>query len=102
MTTLFDAVADPTRRQILERLRTSGPLSLSEVARSFPITRQAVTKHLDALAASGLVRTTHVGRERIHELDPQPLIELQEWLAPYAAEWDRRLDRLHEHLEGDR
>lgn len=102
MTTLFDAVADPTRRQILERLRTSGPLSLSQIAERFPTTRQAITKHLDALAACGLVRTTHVGRERIHELDPQPLVELQEWLAPYAAEWDRRLDRLHKHLEGDR
>ena len=101
MTTLFDAVADPTRRQILERLRTSGPLTLSEIAGGFPITRQAVTKHLDALASSGLVRTTHVGRERIHELDPQPLVELQEWLAPYAMEWDRRLDRLHKHLEAD-
>jgi DNA-binding transcriptional ArsR family regulator len=102
MITLFDAVADPTRRQILERLRTSGPLSLSEIAGRFPITRQAITKHLDALAACGLVRTTRAGRERIHELDPQPLVELQEWLAPYAAEWDRRLDRLHKHLEGVR
>ena len=101
MTTLFDAVADPTRRQILERLRTSGPLSLSDIAERFPTTRQAVTKHLDVLTACGLVRTTRVGRERIHELDPQPLVELQEWLAPYAAEWDRRLDRLHKHLEGD-
>lgn len=101
MTTLFDAVADPTRRQILERLRTSGPLSLSEIARGFSITRQAITKHLDVLAACGLVRTTRVGRERIHELNPQPLVALQEWLAPYAAEWDRRLERLHKHLEGD-
>lgn len=101
MSTLFEAVADPTRRQILERLRTSGPLSLSEIAVRFPITRQAVTKHLDALTACGLVTTNRSGRERIHELDPQPLVELQEWLAPYAAEWDRRLHRLQRHLEGD-
>ena len=101
MSRLFEAVADPTRRQILERLRTSGPLSLTEIAARFPITRQAVTKHLDALTACGLVTMTRVGRERIHELDPQPLVELQEWLAPYAAEWDRRLGRLQRHLEGD-
>jgi len=101
MTSLFDAVADPTRRKILEKLRTSGPLSLSEIADGLPITRQAVTKHLNTLEASGLVRMARAGRERIHELNPEPLQELQEWLAPYAAEWDRRLDRLQRHLEGD-
>jgi DNA-binding transcriptional ArsR family regulator len=101
MTSLFDAVADPTRREILEKLRTAGPLSLSEIAHGLPITRQAVTKHLNTLEACGLVRMARAGRERIHELNPAPLRELQEWLAPYAAEWDRRLDRLQRHLEED-
>jgi len=63
------------------------------------MTRQAVTKHLDALAAAGLVRVRRVGRERLHELDPEPLRELQEWLAPYQAAWDRRLERLKKHIE---
>ncbi len=102
MKTTFDAVADPTRRQILERLRTSGTLSVTEVATGFPMSRQAVTKHLDALEEAGLVHATRVGRQRLHRLDPRPLRELQEWLAPYAAEWDRRLDRLHAHLEENR
>ena len=52
MSAPFHALADPTRREILERLRRSGPLSVSEVAEGLPMTRQAVTKHLDALAAS--------------------------------------------------
>jgi len=99
MIDLFHAVADPTRREVLERLRTAGPLSLSEVAEGLPMTRQAVTKHLDLLARSGLVRVTRSGRERLHELDAEPLRALQAWLEPYEAEWDRRLDRLQRHLE---
>lgn len=95
----FHAVADPTRRMILERLRVSGPLSLTAVADELPMTRQAVTKHLKALEDSGLVRARRVGRERLHTLDAEPLKELQDWLAPYAAEWDRRLERLQRYLE---
>ena len=95
--TPFYAIADPTRRAILERLRRSGPLSLSDIARPLPISRQAVTKHLRALEASGLVMAHRSGRERIHSLNAEPLRELQDWLAPY--EWDRRLERLQRHLE---
>lgn len=99
MNTPFHAVADPTRRAILERLRTAGPLSLTAIADDLPMTRQAVTKHLDALAHSGLVSVTRPGRERVHELNADPLKIVHEWLEPYAAEWDRRLDRLRQHLE---
>ncbi len=96
--TVFEAVADPTRRALLERLRESGPLALGELAAPFAMSRQAVTKHLDVLASSGLVRVSRRGRERVHELDDRPLRELQRWLAPYAEEWDRRLGRLRAHL----
>jgi DNA-binding transcriptional ArsR family regulator len=99
MSTPFHALADPTRREILERLRTSGPLSVSEVAEGLPMTRQAVTKHLNALAAARLIQVRRAGRERLHELDAEPLRELYDWLAPYEAEWDRRLERLKKHLE---
>ncbi len=77
----FAAVADPTRRTILERLRKEGPLPLKAIADRLPITRQAVTKHLRALEASGLVTSEKVGREKIHALDTEPLREV-DGLAP--------------------
>jgi DNA-binding transcriptional ArsR family regulator len=95
----FAAVADPTRRQLLDRVRRSQPLSLNELAEGLPITRQAVTKHLNALRDAGLLRIRRVGRERLHELNPTPLVAVEEWLAPYAAAWDERLARLRQHLE---
>lgn len=99
MTLAFDAMADPTRRALLERLRVGGPASLSDLADGLPITRQAVTKHLDMLRRAGLLRITRRGRERIHELDPMPLRDIGEFLAPYAVAWDERLARLERHLE---
>jgi DNA-binding transcriptional ArsR family regulator len=98
-TAIFDAVADPTRRELLERLRRNGPQSLTALADGLPITRQAVTRHLDALDAAGLLHMRRLGRERIHELEPRPLKQLADWLAPYAAAWDERLARLEAHLE---
>ncbi len=99
MSAVFAAVADPTRRHLLERLRTSGPLSISELAAGSGITRQAVTKHLDTLRRAGLVAVRRSGRERLHDLDATPLKELDEWLTPYAEAWDRRLTALRAHLE---
>ena len=99
MDTVFEALADPTRRAILDRLRRDGPLSVSEVARPLEMTRQGATKHLDVLVSGGLVRVRREGRRRMHELEPAPLREVQDWLEPYAAEWDRRLGRLARHLE---
>lgn len=97
--TVFDALADPVRRDLLEQLREHGPASLGELAAGRTITRQAVTKHLDVLARAGLIGTTRVGRHRIHEIEPAPLRQLAEFLAPYAAAWDDRLARLTTHLE---
>ena len=99
METIFSAVADPTRRQMLDRLRTHGPLSIKQLAHPLPISRQAVTKHLDILLSSGLVEMRRMGRERMHFLNPQPMQELEAWLQPYSERWDRRLTRLQQHLE---
>lgn len=96
---MFSAVADPTRRVILERLRAHGPLSIKQLAEPLPMSRQAVTKHLDILIISGLVEVRRMGRERMHFLDPTPLHELEDWLKPYAQAWDRRLERLQQRLE---
>lgn len=98
MNDVFTALADPTRRAILDRLREAGSLSVSEIAEPVAMTRQAVTKHLDLLEEAGLVRHERVGRERRHVLTAERLRDVDDWLAPYAAEWDRRLERLRSHL----
>jgi DNA-binding transcriptional ArsR family regulator len=98
---VFAAVADPTRRLLLERLRARGPASIADLGEGLPISRQAVTKHLDLLRAAGLVHVRRAGRERLHELDATPLREVDAWLQPYAAAWDRRLEALRRHLGED-
>ena len=99
MEAVFAAVADPTRRALLERLRSTGPASIATLGQGLPISRQAVTKHLDLLRSAGLVHVRRAGRERLHELDPAPLREVDDWLRPYAEAWDRRLEALRRHLE---
>ena len=101
MDAVLAAVADPTRRLLLERLRASGPASIADLGLGLPMTRQAVTKHLDTLRDAGLVRVRREGRERLHELQPQPLQEIDDWLRPYAEAWDRRLEALRRHLGED-
>jgi DNA-binding transcriptional ArsR family regulator len=96
---VFSAVADTTRRGILERLREEGPLSITELSARLPMTRQAVTKHLRILEGAGLIEKSARGRERLHALSGAPLREVSDWLAPYEAEWDERLDRLRDHVE---
>jgi len=99
MESIFTAVADPTRRGMLARMRTEGPLSIKQLAATLPISRQAVTKHLGVLQAVGLVRVQKAGRERLHSLNSSPLREVEDWLEPYAREWDEHLSRLQLHLE---
>lgn len=99
METVFTAIADPTRRQVLERLRLEGPLSVTQLAEPMQVTRQAVTKHLDILHNAGLIHIERHGRERRHRLQPQPLKQLDDWLKPYAEFWDQAFDRLRQHLD---
>lgn len=101
MDAVFVAVADPTRRVLLERLRAGDGLSIAALAEGLPMSRQAVTKHLDALASAGLVHVRKQGRERLHDLDARPLEAVDDWLRPYAEAWDRRLDALRKHLGED-
>ncbi len=100
MNQVFHAVSHSTRRDILDRLRVDGPMSLTEVAARLPMTRQAVAKHLDILQGAGLVRKQQQGRERVHEVVDEPLRSLSDWLAPWEAAWDARLARLKDHLDG--
>ena len=101
MDAIFAAVADPTRRELLARLRAGDGLSIADLSRDLPMTRQAVTKHLDALRQAGLVRVRRQGRERLHDLDAAPLEAVDDWLRPYAEAWDQRIDQLRRHLGED-
>ncbi len=91
---LFGALADPTRRRLLERLVTDGPASASSLVGSFAVSRQAVVKHLQALQAAGLVTPERVGREVRYRATPERLARAAAWLLDTGAAWDRRLDRL--------
>ena len=101
MSDSFLAISDATRRHVLERLRTQGQLSVTDLTEPLSITRQAVTKHLDVLERAGLLECHRLGRRRLHRLKAQPLEDVADWLAPYAAAWDRRLSRLRTHLGED-
>jgi DNA-binding transcriptional ArsR family regulator len=96
---VFDALADPTRRRVVETLARGGTVTASGLATELPITRQAVAKHLSALRGADLVSASRVGRETHYELRPQPLDEAADWIQMVSAEWDDRLDALRRSLE---
>ncbi|MGH2724299.1 MAG: ArsR/SmtB family transcription factor [Actinomycetota bacterium] len=97
---VFSALSDPTRRAVIRFLSERGPSSATEVAASMPVTRQAVAKHLAALADAGLVESEARGRERRYRLTPAPLERAVSWMASVGAEWDERLEDLRRHLGG--
>ncbi len=97
-TSVFRAVADPHRRQLLDALHEHGDRSLGSLCRELPITRQAVSKHLSVLEDAGLVRVRTEGRQRLHSLDVEPLGDLVAWLATYSTFWTERLDGLEARL----
>jgi DNA-binding transcriptional ArsR family regulator len=100
---VFEAIADPTRRGILELLRRNDVLTAGEIAGEFPsISRPAVSRHLRVLRDVGLVAATESGREWHYRLNAEPLREMQErWLAGFAPMWDTSLRRLKQRAESD-
>ena len=86
-----DALADPVRRAIVERL-ADGEVGAGEIAAAFPISRPAISRHLRVLREAGLVRSRTEGRRRLYALDPGPLRELDAWLEPYRRVWMRGPD----------
>jgi DNA-binding transcriptional ArsR family regulator len=100
---LFQALADPTRRVMVERL-SRGPTSVSELARPLDMSLPAVIQHLQILEASGLVRSEKIGRVRTCRLEPAALRTAEKWIARRRAGWERRLDRLADYLaeQGDK
>ncbi len=100
MDAVFKALADPGRRQLLDRLHARNGQSLSELCERLAITRQAVTKHLALLEAANLVVTVRRGREKLHYLNPVPISEIYErWIGKYERHRLRALDELKKGLE---
>ena len=95
---VFVAIADSTRRQILETLASGKSRTATQLANQLPITRQGVTKHLQVLVRANLVRQRRSGRETIYTFNPQPLDVTTAWIDELAEQWDRRLQRLHTYL----
>ena len=93
----FAALADPTRREILARL-SEGEATVNELAEPFPITVQAVSKHLKVLEGAGLVERGRSAQARPSRLRGEALGEAAEWLAGYRRFWEDRFDRLEERL----
>jgi DNA-binding transcriptional ArsR family regulator len=97
--TVFGALADPTRRQVLETLAVQPAASASALARELPISRQMVLKHLAVLQESGLVSSARAGREVLFQVRSAPLTETAGWLSSLAAQWDSRLALLKYRAE---
>jgi len=97
---VFDALGDPTRRELLHSIAHRPDATASRLADGLPITRQAVTKHLKALHEAGLVEPRREGRETLYTLTPAPLVDAMAWMVEVGAAWDQRLARLVERARG--
>jgi DNA-binding transcriptional ArsR family regulator len=96
--TAYSALADPSRRQILDLLR-DGERSVNELVDRVRLSQPGVSKHLKALREAGLVEVRPDGKRRWYGLRAEPLAEVAEWLEPYRQRWSERLDALERHLE---
>ncbi len=94
---MFQALADPTRRAMIQRL-SYGPASVSDLAAPLPMSLPAVVQHLAVLQASGLVKTHKSGRVRTCTLDASALSQAEQWIRQRRTEWERKLDRLGDYL----
>jgi DNA-binding transcriptional ArsR family regulator len=95
---MFQALADPTRRGIVERLARA-PASVSQIAKPFDMTLPAVVQHLQVLEAAGLVRSEKIGRVRTCRVDPKALSAVERWANDRRKTWERRLDQLGAFLD---
>lgn len=98
MSSTFDVLAEPTRRRILDLL-LQRPRLVGELTDQLQLTQPGTSKHLRVLREAGLVRVRQDGQRRWYELRPEPLAEIDTWLAPYRWLWEDRLDALERHLD---
>lgn len=97
---VFQAIADPTRREVL-RLLSQKEMPISKITAHFPMTRTAIAKHLHVLTEANLVSGRKEGREKIYQLHPEPLEEVQQWLSFYEKFWSNKLSILKYIVEND-
>ena len=98
MPTTWSALADPTRRELLSLLHER-PRPVGELVDALGLTQPGTSKHLRVLREAGLVRVERDAQRRVYAVEPAPLAEIAEWLAPYRRLWDERLDALERHLD---
>lgn len=98
LSSVFGALADPTRRAILVRL-AQGDLPVRELAAPFPVSQPAISRHLKVLESAGLISRTRRATARLSHLEAEPLRDATTWLAAYQAFWDERFDQLDDLLE---
>ncbi|MGW5359746.1 ArsR/SmtB family transcription factor [Actinopolymorpha pittospori] len=98
MATHFEVLAEPTRRRILDLL-LERPRSVGELVDQLQLSQPGTSKHLRVLRESGFVRVRQDAQRRWYELRPEPLAEVDAWLAPYRRLWENRLDALERHLD---
>jgi DNA-binding transcriptional ArsR family regulator len=96
---MFAALGDETRLALVARLSSEGPLSITRLTAGSPVTRQAITKHLNVLATAGLVSDLRRGRERIWELEPDQMEVARAYLEHVSKRWDKALGRLKQFVE---
>ncbi|AJY74052.1 ArsR/SmtB family transcription factor [Paenibacillus beijingensis] len=95
---VFQAIADPTRRRLLQLLADQ-ELPVTVISGHFPMSRTAVSKHLNILAEAGLVKERKIGRERRYRMETEPLQELRRWLSYYDRYWDNKMAALQKFVE---
>lgn len=98
---VFNALADTTRRTIIDRLTTQGAHTATQLSKDMKITRQGVTKHINILIDAGLIATNKQGREVYYDVTPKPLARATQWITNIEAEWDKRLAALQNLVEED-
>jgi DNA-binding transcriptional ArsR family regulator len=99
---LFSALSDPTRRKIIETLARNGQLPATEISDQFSISPQAISQHLKVLRKANLVRVEKRAQQRIYRINPEAMLELEEWARQLRQLWDQRFDALDQLIEEEK
>lgn len=98
---VFSALADPTRRKILEMLASKGELSATEIYEQFPVSRPAISQHLKVLREAELVSVEKRAQQRIYRVNPHTVLEVESWARRLAHIWEQRFDALDKLLQAE-